>query len=93
MPQSGTLNPPKTLLQISWLCFTKGHILCCEEDKKNDNTFEEKINNISLWLLEIFCLPMSRSKETFKLFFASAFSNCMHNFSGFIQLYHENNGT
>ena len=77
MPQSGTLNPPKTLLQISWLCFTTGHILCCEENKK-------KMISPSRQKL------MSRTQETFKLFLSiSVFSNC--SFLG-LQLYHENNG-
>ena len=62
MPQSGTLNPPKTLLQISWLCFTTGHILCCEENKKTDKSFEAKIN--------------VKNTRHLNFFFASVFSNC-----------------
>ena len=54
---TGTLNPPQN-----------DTVSAVKRTKKYDNTFEEKINNMSLWFLEIFCLPMSRLQETFKLF-------------------------
>ena len=76
MPQSGTLNPPKTLLQISWLCFTTGHILCCEENKKKISPLRQKLIILVCGYLKFFAFQCQEHKKLLNFFFASVFSNC-----------------